>query len=347
MKKVLLTLLVMTALPVVAQTEVNMFNPGFGEGVTYTLPQTILNITVEAECITRTPGEFSRFADRFLRINDAISQEEKYWELTGVKLTTSGAPDPDKMYTIKLNNSSASNIVLNEDGIIESINCKIEKQEESQTTEQHAERIDAKQYMTEEILQATSTAKMAELTAKEIYAIRESKMAITRGTADNMPKDGLSMQLVLNELNTQEMALTQLFTGYVDTVKYTCNIKLTPAVQNNTEKNILFRFSRKLGILEKDNLAGKPIYYDFTSKNVIIPATDGKKIVKKEGICYNVPGRAQVRIYTPSETFFDKEVPIAQLGNVEILSKSLFNKNADTQVVFDTATGGIIRIDKE
>ena len=146
---------------------------------------------------------------------------------------------------------------------------------------------------------------------------------------------------------TQEMALTQLFTGYVDTVKYTCNIKLTPAVQNNTEKNILFRFSRKLGILEKDNLAGKPIYYDFTSKNVIIPATDGKKIVKKEGICYNVPGRAQVRIYTPSETFFDKEVPIAQLGNVEILSKSLFNKNADTQVVFDTATGGIIRIDKE
>ena len=33
---------------------------------------------------------------------------------------------------------------------------------------------------------------MAELVSREIYAIRESKMAITRGTADNMPKDGVS-----------------------------------------------------------------------------------------------------------------------------------------------------------
>ncbi len=347
MKKTIFALLAIMALPVFAQTEVNMFNPGFGEGVTYSLPQTVLNIMVEAECITHTPGEFSRYADRFLRINDAISKEEKYWELTGVKLNLSGTPDPDKMFTVKLNNSSASNVVLNSEGIIESINCKVEKEEENTPVKHHTQRIDAKQYMTEEILQATSTAKMAELTAKEIYAIRESKMAITRGIADNMPKDGLSMQLILNELNTQEMALTQLFTGHIDTVKYTCNIRLTPTAQSNTDKSVLFRFSRKLGILEKDNLAGKPIYYDITSKNIIIPATENKKVIKKEGVCYNVPGRAQVRIYTASETYFDEELPIAQLGNVEILSKNLFNKNADTQVVFDTATGGIISIEKE
>lgn len=330
-----------------AQTEVNAFNPGYGEGVTYSLPQTVINITVEAKCITHTPGEFSRFADRFLRINDAVSKEEKYWELTGVKVALSGTPDPEKMFTVKLNNSSASNVVLNKDGVIESINCEVEKTEEQITPKRNTQRTDAKQYMTEEILQATSTAKMAELTAKEIYAIRESKMAITRGTADNMPKDGLSMQLVLDELNTQEQALTQLFTGYTDTIAYTCDIKFTPTAESSTEKSVLFRFSRKLGILEKDNLAGKPVYYDFNGKSTALPVTEGKKAIKKEGICYNLPGRALVKIYTPSENYFEEEVPIAQLGSVEVLSKSLFNKNANTRVVFDTATGGIISIDKK
>lgn len=47
--------------------------------------------------------------------------------------------------------------------------------------------------MTEEILIAGSTAKMAELVAKEIYNIRESKNSLTRGQADYMPKDGAAL----------------------------------------------------------------------------------------------------------------------------------------------------------
>ncbi len=334
-------------LPAMAQTDVSTFKQGNSEGVTYYLPKTTLDITVEAECITRKPGEFSRYAERFLRISDVISQEDKYWELTNVNVKLQGSPDPEKMFTIKLNNSSASNVMLNDDGIIKSINCEMEDDIEQPQPQKKSKNLDASQYMTEEILQATSTAKMAELTAKEIYAIRESKMAITRGTADNMPKDGLSMQLVLDELETQEKALIGLFTGSVDTVRYTCNIKFTPIPDSNIEKDILFRFSRKLGIVEKDNLAGKPIYYDFKNTNSIPSNTDEKKKqIKKEGVCYNIPGRAHTRIYTPSEVYFDEELPVAQLGCVEILSKNLFNKNSDTEVVFDTTTGGIISIDK-
>ena len=74
MKRFFLYALLFASVPCTAQT-VNIFESGMNEGVTYSLPDTQLDITVEAECITRTPGEFCRYAERFLRISDAITDE--------------------------------------------------------------------------------------------------------------------------------------------------------------------------------------------------------------------------------------------------------------------------------
>lgn len=60
---------------------------------------------------------------------------------------------------------------------------------------------------------AGSTAKMAELVAKEIYNIRESKNALVRGQADNMPKDGEQLKIMLANLEEQEAAMTEMFSG--------------------------------------------------------------------------------------------------------------------------------------
>lgn len=348
MKNLLALLLITIAtFPSTAQSGINFFKKATSEGISYHLPKTVLDITVSAECITHIPGEFSRYADRFLRITDAIEKENRYWELTDVNLTTYGVPDHNKTFTVKVANNNASNMVINNDGILESINCRVPQKSVEETSVVKKTRVDARQYMTEEILQATSTAKMAELTAKEIYAIRESKIAITRGTADNMPKDGLSMQLVLDELETQEKALTELFTGYIDTVKYTCNIKFTPAPDSDITKEVLFRFSRKIGIVDKDNLAGKPIYYDFKNELIATERPQETMPTKREGVFYNLPGRALTRIYTSGKVYFEATLPIAQLGTTEMLAKELFNKKYDTKIIFDTATGGIISINNK
>ena len=58
---------------------------------------------------------------------------------------------------------------------------------------------------------ASSRAKMAELVAKEIYNIRESKNALLRGEADNMPQDGAQLKIMLDNLNLQERAMTEMF----------------------------------------------------------------------------------------------------------------------------------------
>ena len=350
MKKIVYLLIILLAQPCVAQVEVSSFLSGTSEGVTYALPATTIEVTVNAISITRTPGEFHRYADKFLRISNVISTEEKYWELQDVNVSKSGKPDQQKRYTVKLSNSTASNLQLTPDGILAGINCEPYKEtaKEVEPKTKKNSTTDARQYMTEEMLQATSTAKMAELVAKEIYAIRESKLAIIKGQADNMPQDGVSMQLVLDELDKQESAYIKLFTGSTDTTLVSRKILFTPTTESDTIKGVLFRFSRKLGVVDNANLAGAPVYYDFRNlNNVYIPQPEEvKKPIKKEGICYNVPGKAEFKIYTTGKTLFHEELPIAQLGTTEVLSKLLFNKNAQTKVTFDTATGAIIKIEK-
>ena len=121
-------------------------------------------------------------------------------------------------------------------------------------------------------------------------------------------------------------------------------------MESDTTKAILFRFSRKLGILRNDDLAGSPVYYDFKNLfNIPVPAEDGKKkkkAPKKEGIFVNIPGKAEVKIYTPTETYFAEELPFAQLGTTESLSKELFDKNATTKIILDKATGAVVKIGK-
>ena len=204
--------------------------------------------------------------------------------------------------------------------------------------------------MTEEILTAGSTAKMAELTAKEIYNIRESKNLILRGQADAMPKDGASLKLIMDNLEKQEKALVQMFTG----IK-TREDKLFTAVilpEGNNTESVVMRFSQKLGILSSDNLAGEPMYIKIENSNPVqasvMDSKEGKKKKGPKGILYNIPAKANVSITFKGKTLFeDNNMMFAQFGNTELLVNGLFNKKVNTRVIFDTVTGGIQKIDKD
>lgn len=350
MKKIVSFLLIMVAVSSVAQVEITAFSTGVADGVTYFLPDTKIEVTVDVKCVTHRPGEFARYADRFLRITDAVTEDSKEWLMNDVEVNILGIPNSNKAFTVKLGNSIASKMVLTEDGIIQAVNRSVESVPKEVEKKDDTPRVDPRKYFTEEILQATSTAKMAELVSREIYAIRESKMAITRGTADNMPKDGVSMQLILDELNLQERVLTELFTGRVDTASYEYKISFKPTENSDTARAVLFRFSRKMGLVDADNLAGSPVYYDFKRHKIqqpeVIEPKKKKKEVKKEGICYMVPGRADFRIYFSGKELYNETLPIAQFGTVEVLSKELFTKQADTKILFNTSTGNIICIEK-
>lgn len=352
MRKTILTGALLAALAVSAQTEVSHYTPGIhADGVTYFLPNTVIEIVVEAEKVTYTPGEFCRYANKYLRLNGVSEKPDSYWEIKHIDASLAGVVNPEKGYTVKLKDKSVAPLVqLTEDGLLLAINrddAKIAGKETPKDVPVKPLR-SPKDYLGEEILSATSTAKMAELVAKEIYNIRESRNAIVRGQAENMPTDGEGLKLVLKSLEEQDMALTSLFTGTTVREKKYLTIRLVPG-EEHVSRQVLFRFSRKLGIVGANDLSGAPVYYDMESLTSL-PQPDekmAKKAKRPQGVVYNIPGKALFKVYMGSEIFVETEYPIAQWGNTEVLSNELFNKNATTRVLFDPATGGVVKIDRE
>lgn len=335
-----------------AQTEVTAgIMQGKDYGVTYMLPQTEIEIVVHATKHTYTPGEFCRYAERYLRLTGISPEAEVYWTLDKVETRVAGTPDKDNVYFVKMKDKTVAPLMeLTKDGIIRSINMpysgETDRDQEavSSGTSTRTE-VDPRSFMTEEILMAGSRAKMAELTAREIYNIRESKNALIRGEADNMPTDGAQLKIMLDNLNIQEQAMTEMFAGKTREESKTFTIRIAP---KEMKDEVAFRFSRKLGPVDKDDLAGTPIYLSVEDMKTPSPVQDEKESKKKlEGIAYNVPGRAHVILVYGRQELFNGELPITQFGTQEYLAPVLFNKKTTTKVLFDTTTGGLVKIDRE
>lgn len=348
-KNILIFSALLLATTAVAQTEVTVgVMRGKDYGVTYVLPKTEIEIVLQTTKHTYTPGEFCKYADRYLRLNNVSAEPEEYWTLDKIQPLIAGVPDKDNVYFVKLKDKTVAPLMeLTQEGIVRSINMpfsgKLANQGTKVTTTPEAG-IDPRSFLTEEILMSSSSAKMAELVAKEIYSIRESKNALLRGEADNMPKDGAQLKLMLDNLNLQERAMTEMFSGTVKEEPKTVIVRLTPKEMKN---EVAFRFSKKLGVVANDDLAGEPYYISVTNLKTpdISNIEESKK--KLEGVAYNVPGRAQVILTQNNKKLFDEELPVTQFGTIEYLAPVLFNKGATVKVLFDTATGGLIKVDRE
>ena len=345
-KHIIAAALAMAATSMTAQTEVTPFVPGSTlEGVCYFLPRTAFRVTVTAEKTTTRPGDFFKYADRYLRLQDVPTEESVEWTIKDIKMEPYGKPDQTKAYSIRLKSKTVAPLVgLSRDGILLSINTDADEEflPELPKGEKGKAPENARSFMTQEMLSAGSTAKMAELCAQEIYDIRESKNALIRGEADNTPKDGAQLKLMLDQLDHQAAVLESLFSGTKQTDTEVFSFFYDP--QQPTDAEILFRFSRKLGVLDNDNLAGEPVSVSVKALETIPAAVPSEDVAKKrakmeQGVYYNVPVRTRVGISYQNKEYVNMELPMAQFGVVEVLSNVLFDKKTTTQVTFFQSTG--------
>lgn len=348
MKKLIILTGLVLSTSAYAQTEVTAgVTRGKDYGVVYMLPKTEIDVMVKANKVTYTPGEFSKYADRYLRLPNVSADPKEYWELVSVKAISTGVPDSEQTYFVKMKDKTVAPLMeLTEDGIVKSINMPLTARKAAVTkpATEIQNSINPRDFLTEEILMANSTAKMAELVAKEIYNIRESKNALVRGQADNMPKDGEQLKIMLHNLDEQENAMTQMFSGTLNKEEKIFTIRINPTKEIN--KEVAFRFSKKLGVVANDDLAGEPVYISIKDlKTPNVPQEDGKK--KIDGVAYNVPGKAQVTLLQGKTTLFNEELPVTQFGTTEYLAPALFNKKSTIKILFNPNTGGLVKVDKE
>ena len=337
-----------------AQTVISNYKPGVtSEGAVYYLPKTAIRITLQVEKTTYTPGEFCKYSEKYLRIKDVSSTPSTKYRLISVRQEPFAVADTSKCYAVKYDaKTSACNVRLSDDGILLAINQDIKQQIPIKVVNELKTKPVAKSpksYLSEEILSAGSTSKMAELTAQEIYEIRESRSMLAKGQADFMPKDGEQLRLMLQELATQDEALSSMFTGV--TVSDTTTHTITYAVNNPVKRDVLFRFSSDFGLVDSDDLSGTPYYiYIENLKTVAEPVTvDPKKAAKPQqsGIYVNIPGKMRSTIFDAKTQIVANEFPAPQFGNVELLSGALFNKRYTSRLLLNPLTGAVEKLEAE
>jgi hypothetical protein len=348
-KQIIMAMGAMLSLPLAAQ-DVADYRPGeTTEGVVYYLPKTALELELTVAERAYTPGELCQFANRYLHLTDVADEASTTYELQQVKVHSVGVPDPENAYAVKQKDKSlASQVTLTRDGILKAIHASSDETDEANPNDTPIVTgavTDPHKFLTEEMLMAGSSYKMADLVAKEIYAIRDSKSSLTRGQADYMPSDGAALQLMLTNLDEQERSLTSMFAGVTLRTVRTLRVRLEPATDGS--RQLAFRFSQRLGVVSADNLAGEPYYLTVRNLNTL-PAAAEKAQKKPQGVIYNVPGKAEVTVQAAGQTYFKGELPITQLGSTEVLASDLFtNKKVDTKVIFNPHTGAIVKIEKE
>jgi len=325
-------------------------------GVTYFLPKTVLTVQVNYSKTTQKAGPYARYAEKYLGLNEqsTVSEDRVYYTLNKINVTSKGIVDKDTPYLVEFKSKTTSPFVyLTEDGLICAINAEYVPESVKSNNPainppvSSSSVLPSQSVFTEEYLRAGSVSKMAEVAAKQIYKLRESRTDLLTGDAENAPRDGEGMKIVLSNLEAQEKALMELFVGTTSTESFDSEFEIEP--QSDMSKAVLFRFSKYSGVVDKDDLSGNPVYINIQNldtQEAPEEAVDPKRKTKEApSIVYNIPGKATVEVFYGINSIYRNNFQIVQFGSKKNLATSLFNdKKAPVKIYFYSETGAIKQI---
>lgn len=311
-------------------------------GVVYSLPKTSFVIKLLVKKTTYQRGDFYPYAQRYLAVENPITENRVVHTLEDIEVTNVGIPDKSNSFMIEFRQKSLEPFVyLREDGLIAAVNTEPENEPKVETTVPAGETAigNSRRYFSQETLMAGSTAKQAELVARQIFDLRRNRSDILSGEAANMPPDGNAYNVVMEEINRQEKALTELFSGSVQTEYFIVSYTIIPE-KSNINGEVIARFSEKLGPVDADNLAGKPIYLSLIRKNPEVQMQLDERELKRledklaSGLVYNIPGKGELTIEFDNKKLKSFEVDVVQFGSQDVLAKRMFENNKQPIKVF-------------
>ncbi len=317
----------------------------------YSLPTTVLTVTLEAEITTSKPGEFYKYAKRYLNIDNPITAESHSAKLLSATIGTRGIPNDEERYTVQFKSGAPTYMLLSPDGISLAVNTeeifsqpKVELPVSKPASPTPLDSPAARQVISQEMMQSQSTAKRAELASQAIFAIRQTRSELVSGQAETMPPDGRSLQLMLDNLEAQEQALMAMFVGTTSTRTDVAYYSIVP--DQELKNYVLARVSALDGLVGADDLSGAPVTLDIAiTSQAELPTNDKGETIPfpKNGFAYRIPGEATVSVSYDGETFAQETEQIAQFGAVYGLSPTTIgDKKAPQYVILDPATGAVV-----
>lgn len=324
-------------------------------GLAYSLPQTSVDVTLQAKCVVRKPGEFYNYAERYLgreAAAKAVNEASTTWTVTGAEMTVNATVEPgSEQYLMQFKSSTPVFLLVSEQGAPLAINAESadapkltpSQLKASPLTANPLDGTAARYAVTEEMVASSSAAKRAQLAADQIMQLRQSRQDYLTGQADVMP-DGKALEMILANIAAQEEALTAMFLGTEQTCTEVITATYTPATDSQADV-IIARLNPVTGFVDANDLSGAPIYLQYTAtRQGELPRNDKGELKKfpKGGVPYCIPGEATISLDYNGRVLLDETLSVAQLGVVFGLDPAFFtDKKAPGYVIFDPLTGAI------
>lgn len=309
----------------------------------YALPQSVIDFTVVAEKTVQKAGPYSEYAEELLGLRDVIGSDQVVWKLKEVRLNSAQELDPDEFYIIESDGLIQTNAIsMINAGLIMDVNPSVYADREfdsrnmplddknmvyrdmgsdmyydiEQDTAYRVVDVDTAFVRIPYVLERRrqlSLAEQAENTARILLELREGRHLILTGEATVFPQD----KAAIDEINRLEDQYISLFAGKSWTTEVKFNFSFVPDESMKNKPVVIFRFSPEKGVLEMDDLSGRPVVAELMSNNNsaslnMIPGNSGADAFDK--IYYRVPEVVDIRITDGRRNLGGKRQLIYQFG---------------------------------
>ncbi len=310
----------------------------------YCLPKTELVIDIVSEKITEKSGKFAVYAEKYLGTREVILAPKTYFNLKTITISTRTRPDEKRTFRIKPKKKSPANkLVTNSAGILCGVNIQPNQVVEKKEVIAFQSEVSKDRNvlpLTEDYLMAGSLSKMAEGAAKQIFRIRESRLDLLSNYSEEFPKDGEAIKILIKQMDLKEKDLVKLFVGTISSEIVKSRIIFTPT--EKVENSPIIRYSKTLGVVDKDDLIGEPILLsvDYNPVQTIQPKKKRKQ--NSQSIYTIIPTKTNLQITFEGKTIYQNQLFIPQLGILQPIPFREIDK--DSRIYVDETTGRLLSI---
>lgn len=284
--------------------------------VSYSLPKTVLNFTVEAQGVHYTAGPYARYADKFLGL-DVKEEDSTTWQVVSVDMVSAVEADAAaRMATVAgkgFMEEAAPFLTLTSQGLVSA--CA----DDAKTAHFEIERAKSASFgsvpVSEDIMGVATLEGKAAKAVDMIMLMRKTRVQILTGDTD-ASYTGEAMKAALDEINRLEAAYMSLFTGITTVTTQKMSYSIAPDASKANQQYVLFGLSETEGLVPALSNEGKPYILELTPEAVQQPSVAGN--AKAQGIKYEVrsrvPSNCDVKLSDGVNILLQGRVPVYQLG---------------------------------
>ena len=319
--------------------------------VIYSLPQTVVSVTVTATKKHFTPGIYAPFAKKYLG-QDAKQSEANSASVKRVVLSQNAEADPNLTIAVNIGtskNASANFLDFCSQGLIISPgafdpngkivfsapnhkNGKVHNKSNIPQQEQIAPIGNNKTTVYKEVVsedgeiekvaqqvvqtQQKSLEQRAKETAELIFSLREKKVAILTGDTD-ANYEGNAMGAAVKEMNALDRKLLKLFYGTTTSTTQTMTFYIVPDSKKSSQRYVICKLSDSEGLLPANAEGGKELVLVLNAEEDIVSTPSEQNITASKGkIVYRTPVTANGKVLLGTKTLGVARVNVFQFGKI-------------------------------